>query len=228
MNKVKHIAIVMDGNGRWAQAKGLNRTKGHSQGANVVRDITTYASNIGLEYLTLYAFSTENWKRPKLEVDFLMKLLEKWLKQELPLYIENNVRFETIGDLSKLPKSTQKMIKKTKEKTAHHTGLTQILAINYGAKDEIIRAIRSIDSAEDIENITEKKFDKLLDTKNIPAVDIFIRTGGDRRISNFLLWQIAYAEIFFLDKMWPDFTKNDLEDILKEFEMIERRFGGLK
>jgi undecaprenyl diphosphate synthase len=228
MNKVKHIAIVMDGNGRWAQAKGLNRTKGHSQGANVVRDITTYASNIGLEYLTLYAFSTENWKRPKLEVDFLMKLLEKWLKQELPLYIENNVRFETIGDLSKLPKSTQKMIKKTKEKTAHHTGLTQILAINYGAKDEIIRAIKSIDSPEDIKNITEKKFDKLLDTKNIPAVDIFIRTGGDRRISNFLLWQIAYAEIFFLDKMWPDFTKNDLEDILKEFEMIERRFGGLK
>jgi undecaprenyl diphosphate synthase len=150
MNNLKHVAIIMDGNGRWAKNQGLKRVKGHEKGANVVRDITIKASNMGLEYLTLYAFSTENWKRPKLEVDFLMKLLEKWLKNELSLYIDNNVKFETIGDLSRLPKSTQKVIDFTKEQTSSHTGLTQVLAINYGGQDEIIRAIKKIDNKDNL------------------------------------------------------------------------------
>jgi undecaprenyl diphosphate synthase len=224
MNNLKHVAIIMDGNGRWAKNQGLKRVKGHEKGANVVRDITIKASNMELEYLTLYAFSTENWKRPKLEVDFLMKLLEKWLKNELSLYIDNNVKFETIGDLSRLPKSTQKVIDFTKEQTSSHTGLTQVLAINYGGQDEIIRAIKKIDNKD---NLTIKNFNNFLDTKDIPVVDVLIRTGGEKRISNFLLWQVAYAELFFTDMMWPDFNSQEFEDILNKFGTIHRRFGGL-
>jgi undecaprenyl diphosphate synthase len=224
MNNLKHVAIIMDGNGRWAKNKGLKRVKGHEKGANVVRDITIKASNMGLEYLTLYAFSTENWKRPKLEVDFLMKLLEKWLKNELSLYIDNNVKFKTIGDLSRLPKSTQKVIDFTKEQTSSHTGLTQVLAVNYGGQDEIIRAIKKIDNKD---NLTIENFNNFLDTKDMPVVDILIRTGGEKRISNFLLWQVAYAELFFTDMMWPDFNSQEFEDILNKFGTIHRRFGGL-
>jgi undecaprenyl diphosphate synthase len=224
MNNLKHVAIIMDGNGRWAKNQGLKRVKGHEKGANVVRDITIKASNMELEYLTLYAFSTENWKRPKLEVDFLMKLLEKWLKNELSLYIDNNVKFETIGDLSRLPKSTQKVIDFTKEQTSSHTGLTQVLAINYGGQDEIIRAIKKIDNKEDL---TIENFNNFLDTKDMPVVDVLIRTGGEKRISNFLLWQVAYAELFFTDMMWPDFNSQEFEDILNKFGTIHRRFGGL-
>jgi undecaprenyl diphosphate synthase len=224
MNNLKHVAIIMDGNGRWAKNQGLKRVKGHEKGANVVRDITIKASNMGLEYLTLYAFSTENWKRPKLEVDFLMKLLEKWLKNELSLYIDNNVKFETIGDLSRLPKSTQKVIDFTKEQTSSHTGLTQVLAVNYGGQDEIIRAIKKIDNKEDL---TIENFNNFLDTKDMPVVDVLIRTGGEKRISNFLLWQVAYAELFFTDMMWPDFNSQEFEDILNKFGTIHRRFGGL-
>jgi undecaprenyl diphosphate synthase len=224
MNNLKHVAIIMDGNGRWAKNQGLKRVKGHEKGANVVRDITIKASNMELEYLTLYAFSTENWKRPKLEVDFLMKLLEKWLKNELSLYIDNNVKFETIGDLSRLPKSTQKVIDFTKEQTSSHTGLTQVLAVNYGGQDEIIRAIKKIDNKEDL---TIENFNNFLDTKDMPVVDVLIRTGGEKRISNFLLWQVAYAELFFTDMMWPDFNSQEFEDILNKFGTIHRRFGGL-
>jgi undecaprenyl diphosphate synthase len=224
MNNLKHVAIIMDGNGRWAKNQGLKRVKGHEKGANVVRDITIKASNMGLEYLTLYAFSTENWKRPKLEVDFLMKLLEKWSKNEFSLYIDNNVKFETIGDLSRLPKSTQKVIDFTKEQTSSHTGLTQVLAINYGGQDEIIRAIKKIDNKEDL---TIENFNNFLDTKDMPVVDVLIRTGGEKRISNFLLWQVAYAELFFTDMMWPDFNSQEFEDILNKFGTIHRRFGGL-
>ena len=225
MNQAKHIAIIMDGNGRWAEMQGKKRVKGHEAGAKVVKAITTYCSNNEeIERLTLYAFSTENWKRPRLEVEFLMKLLEKYLKDELPSYLENNVKFEPIGDTRAFSKSLQKTIKMVEEKTAHCDGLVQSLALNYGAQDEILRAVNSLKKSE--KEITNEMLSNALDCKE--DVDILIRTGGDRRLSNFLLWQAAYAELFFIDKLWPDFTPKDLEKIVKEFTKRERRFGGLK
>jgi undecaprenyl diphosphate synthase len=225
MNRAKHIAIIMDGNGRWAELSGKKRVKGHEAGAKVVKNITTYCSNHKeIERLTLYAFSTENWKRPRLEVEFLMKLLDKYLKNELPVYLENNVRFEPIGDIRAFSKSLQKTIKDVKEKTAHCDGLVQSLALNYGAHDEILRAVNRLKEYEG--DITEEMLSNSLDCKD--AVDLLIRTGGDKRLSNFLLWQAAYAELFFTDTLWPDFTTNELEKIIKSFTKIERRFGGLK
>ena len=225
MNNATHIAIIMDGNGRWAELQGKKRVKGHEAGANVVREITTYCSNHqDIERLTLYTFSTENWKRPRLEVEFLMKLLERYLKKELPEYLKNNIRFEPIGDLRAFSKSLQLTIKDVQEKTAHCDGLVQSLALNYGAKDEILRAINSIKKCE--EDITQEMLSNALDCKH--NVDLLIRTGGDHRLSNFLLWQSAYAELFFCDTLFPDFTQNELEKILKKFTKIERRFGGLK
>ena len=217
----------MDGNGRWAKKQGLlQRIKGHEVGATRVRELTIHASNIGVKYLTLYAFSTENWKRPEAEVSFLMELLERYLKKELPLFLENNIRFETIGNIEKLSTSLQKQIAVTKEKTVHFTGLTQVLAINYGAKDEMIRAInKAIIKGE---RVDEKSFDALLDTKSMPPVDIMIRTGGDHRLSNYLLWQCAYSELFFTDTLWPDFSNDELDIMIEKFTNIERRFGGLK
>ncbi len=217
----------MDGNGRWAKQQGfLKRIKGHEVGASRVRELTIHASNIGIKYLTLYAFSTENWKRPEAEVTFLMELLERYLKKELPLFLENNIRFATIGDLSKLSDSLQAQISLTKEKTAHFTGLTQVLAINYGAKDEIVRAINH--AINEGKEINEEGFDALLDTKNMPPVDIMIRTGGEQRLSNYLLWQCAYSELFFTDTLWPDFSNDELDSMIEKFSKIERRFGGLK
>jgi undecaprenyl diphosphate synthase len=215
----------MDGNGRWAEMKGQKRVKGHEAGAKVVKAITTYCSNNEeIERLTLYAFSTENWKRPRLEVEFLMKLLDKYLRDELPSYLENNVKFEPIGDTRAFSKSLQKTIKMVQEKTAHCDGLVQSLALNYGAQDEILRAVNSLKKSS--KEITNEMLSNALDCKE--DVDILIRTGGDTRLSNFLLWQAAYAELFFIDKLWPDFTSKDLEKILKHFTQIERRFGGLK
>ena len=225
INIPSHIAIIMDGNGRWAKEQGLNRTAGHEEGAKVVRNITTHCSNIGLKYLTLYAFSTENWDRPKLEVQFLMKLLERYFKSELDVYLKNNVRFKAIGDISKFSSSLQKVIYDTKEKTAHCTGLTQILALNYGSRDEIVRAVKKIDQ-QNLE-INEQNINNALDTNGIPDVDLLIRTSGEVRISNFLLWQIAYAEMFFTQTYWPQFTANELDDIISDFARRERRFGGV-
>jgi undecaprenyl diphosphate synthase len=225
MNQVTHIAIIMDGNGRWAELKNEKRVKGHEAGAKVVKAITTYCSNHkDIERLTLYAFSTENWKRPRLEVEFLMKLLEKYLKNELPGYLENNVRFEPIGDLRAFSKSLQKTIRDVEEKTAHCDGLVQSLALNYGAQDEILRAINKL--KENKGDITTEMLSNALDCKH--DVDLLIRTGGDHRLSNFLLWQAAYAELFFTDTLWPDFTIDELENIIQNFTHIERRFGGLK
>ncbi|MBD3823871.1 MAG: di-trans,poly-cis-decaprenylcistransferase [Epsilonproteobacteria bacterium] len=225
MNIAKHIAIIMDGNGRWAEARGEKRVKGHEVGADVVRDITTYCSNHPqIERLTLYAFSTENWKRPRLEVEFLMKLLDRYLKNELPKYLENNVRFEPIGDLSAFSASLQKTIQHVVDKTAHCNGLVQSLALNYGAQDELVRAINKIKRTS--ETITPETLSNALDCKQ--DVDLLIRTGGDKRLSNFLLWQAAYAELCFVDTLWPDFTPNELEGIIANFSKIERRFGGLK
>ncbi len=194
-------------------------------GAKTVREITEYCAKIGVKYLTLYAFSTENWNRPKLEVEYLMKLLEKFLKNELETLMKNNIRFKVIGDLSRFSKSLQKSIKDIEEKTSKNSGLTQVLALNYGSKDEIIRAIKKLNE-KNLE-INEKNFESCLDTAGFGDVDLLIRTSGEIRLSNYLLWQNAYAEMFFTNTLWPDFSVDELEDIIIEFNKRQRRFGGL-
>ncbi|AXX88338.1 undecaprenyl diphosphate synthetase [Malaciobacter marinus] len=221
----KHIAIIMDGNGRWASERGLKRTAGHEEGAKVVRKITNHCNNIGIKYLTLYAFSTENWSRPKLEIEFLMKLLEKYLKNELHIYLDNNVRFKAIGDISRFSKSLQEIIKKTENATKNASGLTQILALNYGSQDEILRAIKRLNE-QNLE-VTKQNFENCLDTSGIVDVDVLIRTSGEIRLSNYLLWQNAYAEMFFVNTFWPEFTTNELDDIISDYQNRERRFGGI-
>lgn len=223
-NHPNHIAIIMDGNGRWAETQGKNRTYGHEKGSEIVRSITTYcAHHPEVDRLTLYAFSTENWKRPKLEVEFLMKLLQKYLKKELPTYLEGNIRFQPIGDLSSFSASLQKTIAELKEATQHCTGLIQSLALNYGGRDEIIRAAAALQAAQT--PISLELISQTLDCAT--DVDLLIRTGGDHRLSNFLLWQTAYAELFFTNTLWPEFTPDELEKIIQKFKKVERRFGGL-
>jgi undecaprenyl diphosphate synthase len=224
-NFSKHIAIIMDGNGRWAKERGLKRTAGHEEGAKVVRNITIHCAKLGVRYLTLYAFSTENWSRPKLEVEYLMKLLEKYLRNELETFLQNNIRFKAIGDLSKFSKSLQNTIKEIEKKTANNKGLTQVLALNYGSKDEILRAIRKLNE-RNLE-INEKNFESCLDTAGFSEVDLLIRTSGEIRLSNYLLWQNAYAEMFFTSTLWPDFSTNELDDIIDDFNKRQRRFGGV-
>ena len=221
----KHIAMIMDGNGRWAKERGLNRTSGHEEGAKTVRKMTQYCSDIGIKYLTLYAFSTENWERPKLEVEFLMKLLERYLKKELEVYLKNNIKFKAIGDLNRFSKSLQKTISDTEIKTANCTGLTQVLALNYGSKNEIIRAIKKLNE-QNLE-VNEANLESCLDTAGMGDVDILIRTSGEIRLSNYLLWQNAYAEMFFTQTYWPDFSESELDDIISDFIKRERRFGGI-
>ncbi|MBN2721497.1 MAG: di-trans,poly-cis-decaprenylcistransferase [Campylobacterales bacterium] len=224
-NELKHLAIIMDGNGRWAKEKGLARTKGHERGAEVIRDITEYCSNHpSIQTLTLYAFSTENWKRPKLEVDFLMRLLDKYLANELETYHKHNVRFETIGDISKFSASLQKRIELTKEATKNHTNIAQILALNYGSRDEITRAVNKVLEANLA--ITEENISKMLDTP-YSDIDLLIRTSGEQRLSNFLLWQASYSEFYFTATYWPDFTPHELDDIIAKFYDRDRTFGGL-
>lgn len=214
----------MDGNGRWAKKQGfLERTKGHEQGAKVVRTITTCAAKIGIRSLTLYAFSTENWKRPKTEVDYLMKMLEKYLENELKTLQENNIKFSVIGDTTRFSISLQNKIAKTIQETQSNNGLNQILALNYGAKDEIARAINKL--IQNNQTIDENSISNALD---LPIeLDLIIRTGGEKRLSNFLLWQAAYSELFFTDTLWPEFEENEFISIIKSVETRERRFGGL-
>lgn len=224
-NTLKHLAIIMDGNGRWAKAQGKPRVKGHEKGAEVVREITTFCSNHEeIETLTLYAFSTENWKRPKLEVDFLMKLLNRYLKNELQTYQENGVKFETIGNLEPFSKQLKETIAKTKEATKNNSKLTQILALNYGAQDEILRAINSIKDTKG--EITKEILEDALDTP-YSDVDLLIRTSGEQRLSNFLLWQCAYSEFVFTKTLWPDFCDKELNDIIQEYKNRERKFGAI-
>lgn len=224
-NFPEHIAIIMDGNGRWAKQRGLKRTAGHEEGAKVVRDISEYCAKIDVKYLTLYAFSTENWNRPKLEIEYLMKLLEKYLKNELETFMKHSIRFKAIGDLSRFSKSLQNIINICEEKTKNNQNLTQILALNYGSKDEILRAIKKLNE-KNLE-VNEENFEACLDTAGIPNVDLLIRTSGEIRLSNYLLWQNAYAEMFFTSTLWPDFTTLELEDIIEDFKKRQRRFGGL-
>ena len=215
----------MDGNGRWAEQKGEKRSFGHEMGAKIVRDVTSFcAAHDEIKRLTLYAFSTENWKRPRLEVEFLMKLLEKYLKQELDTYLQNNIRFEPIGDLRAFSKSLRSTITMVEEKTAHCDRLVQSLALNYGAHDEILRTINKLKNVDG--DVTAEMVQNTLDCKE--DVDLLIRTGGDKRLSNFLLWQSAYAELFFTDTLWPDFSTKELEKIIKKYKKVERRFGGIK
>lgn len=222
-----HVAIIMDGNGRWASERGLPRFNGHQEGLKVTKQIVKYCSDIGIPFVTLYVFSTENKKRSKAEVNFLMELVQKHLSAELNFYAENNIKVLHIGHLGGLPKAVQDEIIKVKEKTKNYTGTSVILAINYGAKDEIIRAIKSVNS-ESLNCITEELFSSFLDTKDLPDVDLVIRTGGEKRLSNFLLWQIAYAELYFSNKYWPDWTCEDLKIALDDYMSRNRRFGREK
>ncbi len=224
MNQARHIAMIMDGNGRWAQEKGKKRFVGHEAGSERVREITAFcAKEPEIERLSLYAFSTENWKRPKLEVEFLMKLLGTYLEKELPTYLEMGVKFEMIGDVTRFSSSLQEQLGRLEEETKHGTNLIQHLALNYGSRNEILRAVNSLKCSE---MITEESLNNALDCKH--DVDLLIRTGGDHRLSNYLLWQAAYAELFFTDTLWPDFTSKELESIIASYKNIERRFGGIK
>jgi len=224
---LKHLAIIMDGNGRWAKERGLKRTKGHEKGAETIRDITTYcAEHTSIETATFYAFSTENWKRPKLEVEFLMKLLEKYLKNELTTYQEHGIRFQAIGNIDAFSKSLQKRIKKTEELTKDNTNLRQILALNYGGRAEIISTVNKLIS-EGKKTVTEEDISTSLQTP-YSDIDLLIRTSGEERISNFLLWQLSYSEFYFSPTLWPDFSNTELDKIIKDFEKRTRRYGGLK
>jgi undecaprenyl diphosphate synthase len=224
-NRLEHLAIIMDGNGRWAKSRGLVRTKGHEKGADTIRDITQYcAEHETIKTLTLYAFSTENWKRPKYEVDFLMRLLDRWLKKELKTYHKFGARFETVGNIEGFSPKLQKTIASIKEQTAHHTNVTQILALNYGSREEIAKAAMRL--ANRGVEITEESLGDELNTP-YTDIDLLVRTSGEQRLSNFLLWQLSYSEFFFTPTLWPDFTPNELEDIIDQYINRNRRFGGL-
>ena len=228
----QHVAIIMDGNGRWAKKRGLPRTMGHSQGAKVVEQILEDADHMGIKYLTVYAFSTENWSRPKAEVIALMNLLRAYMKTSLPKCAKNNVRIRVIGDRSKLDQDLQDSIQDLEEKTKTNTGIGFQIAINYGSRDEIRRAVtRLAKEAKDgnltPDDITEETISDALDTAGIPDPDLLIRTAGEERLSNFLMWQLSYAEMYFTDTAWPDFTKEDLEKAVDAYNHRERRYGGL-
>ena len=224
-----HIGIIMDGNGRWAKLLNLHRTKGHREGLNVAKQIVKAASDLGIKFVTLYTFSTENWKRTQEEVGYLMTLIKKHLSSEFNFYKENKIRIEHIGDITALPMDVQTEIKNAKNDTKDFTGTTVLLAINYGGKDEIIRGIKKLAAQKkDFSSITEQDLSLALDTKNIPDVDLLIRTGGELRLSNFLLWQAAYAELIFTDTLWPDYTKEEFIKNIQTFQHRTRRFGGIK
>lgn len=228
----KHIAIIMDGNGRWAKQKKMPRIKGHYEGMQTVKKITRYASDLGVKYLTLYAFSTENWSRPKDEVNYLMKLPGDFLNTFLPELIEKNVKVETIGFIDDLPEHTKKAVLEAKEKTKHNTGLTLVFALNYGGRKEIISAVQLIaeryKSGEiSLDEISETHFNDYLFTAGMPDPELLIRTSGEERLSNFLIWQCSYSEFVFVDEFWPDFNEESLAQCISIYQNRHRRFGGL-
>ena len=229
-NLPKHLAIIMDGNGRWAKKQGMLRVFGHEKGTKSVKQTVENCAKIGIEFLTLYAFSTENWNRPKIEVDTLMKLLISALKKELKTLQENNIKLNAIGNLDNLPSSVKKELQEVITKTEKNNRMTLTLALSYGARDEIINAVKII--SEKVKNniistdaIDESIINQHLYTQNMPDVDLVIRTSGEHRISNFLLWQIAYAEFYFTDVLWPDFNEEELHKALISYQKRERRFG---
>ena len=232
MNECRHVAIIMDGNGRWAKAQGKPRTAGHLAGADNIRTVAIVADQLGIKYLTLYAFSTENWKRSADEVGYLMKLPAYLFGRYMEEFLQRGYRIRLIGDLSALPDATRKVLLDAAERSQANNGLNLIIAINYGSHDEILRAVNSY--AADVaagraeQGIDEAGFEQYLMTKDFPPVDLLIRTGGEQRISNYLLWQIAYAELEFIPEAWPDFTPEVLQRCVDEYYGRDRRFGGIK
>lgn len=224
-NCLNHLAIIMDGNGRWAEQKNRSRTKGHEAGAKNVRTITEYIAKTDIKFLTLYAFSTENWNRPKKEVNSLMKLLELYLKKERKTFIKNGIRFRYIGDISIFNDNLKKELKNSEDLTKDCKNLTQILALNYGFKDEIVRVVNNL--VKNKKEINENTISSSLDSSFAGDVDLLIRTGGEVRLSNFLLWQSAYAELCFTSTLWPEFSCNELENIIQTYKKTDRRFGKL-
>ena len=225
-NLPKHIAITMDGNGRWAKSKGKLRIFGHNNGVKAVRDTVEGAAEIGIEYLTLYAFSTENWDRPEKEVNALMTLLVSAINKETKTLMDNNIRLSAIGDIKKLPSKAQKELQEAVAKTKDNTRMNLVLALSYSSRWEILNAVQNIiKDGVKAEEITETTFQQYLTTKNVPDPELLIRTGGEHRISNFLLWQIAYSELYFTETLWPDFRRGDLYNAILDYQSRERRFG---
>ncbi len=222
-----HVGIIMDGNGRWARRQGKSRTEGHLEGVKTAKKIVKKAVEIGIKYLSLYTFSTENWKRAKEEVSFLMTLIKRYLKKEYDFYRENKIRVVHSGRLEGMPEDIVNEIERVVADTASFNGLTVNLAINYGGRDEVVRAVRRLIKEKDFE-ITESSIRNCLDHPEIPDPDLIIRTGGELRLSNFLLWESAYAELYFSDKLWPDWCGEDLEKAIIDYQGRERRFGGVK
>lgn len=234
MEKVpQHIGIIMDGNGRWARKRGLPRNMGHSQGSKAVRKICETAWKLGVKYLTVYAFSTENWSRPQEEIDALMKILRGYLKDAVKQCTENNMRVRIIGDVTALPEDVQTAIAHLEKVSAENTGLCFQIALNYGGRDEVLRAVKKAANAlalegKHVDAMTIEDIGRFLDTAEVPDPDLIIRTSGEQRLSNFLLWQSAYAELYFTDILWPDFDKKALEDAILYYGSRKRRFGGLE
>ncbi|POY40491.1 di-trans,poly-cis-decaprenylcistransferase [Flavobacterium alvei] len=229
-NLPKHLAIIMDGNGRWAKKQGLLRALGHESGTKSVKENIKSCAKLGIECLTLYAFSTENWNRPKLEVETLMKILIKSLKKELKTLQENDIKLNAIGNLGKLPKSAQNELQDVMDKTKNNSRMTLTLALSYGSREEIVNAVKTIsdkvkNNIISLDSIDDSIINEHLYTQNLPEVDLLIRTSGEHRISNFLLWQIAYAELYFTDILWPDFKEKDLYEAIISYQKRERRFG---
>lgn len=226
----EHIAIIMDGNGRWAKAQGLDRSYGHKKGVDTVRTITEAASELGIKYLTLYTFSTENWNRPQEEIDALMSLMVMAIERETPDLIKNNVRLQAIGNIARMPEEVRQRLNKCISDTASGTGVTLVLALSYSSRWEIVEAVKKIATSVkngeiSIESINEDTISKSLTTASIPDPDLLIRTGGEERISNFLMWQISYSELYFTPEYWPDFNKESLCKAICDYQMRERRFG---
>jgi len=233
MNIPRHVAIILDGNGRWAKSKGMPRNYGHTQGAKNVEVICEACHDLGIEYLTVYAFSTENWSRPDDEVSALMKLLRSYMKSCIKTAKKNNMRVRVIGDKTKLDKDLQEAIEELEEKSKENDGLNFTVALNYGSQDEMLRAMNAIKedmASGTIENqeITKELFESYLDTKDIPDPDLLIRTSGEQRLSNYLLWQLAYAEFYFADVHWPDFSKKELEKAIEAYDKRNRRYGKVE
>lgn len=227
-NMPKHIGFIMDGNGRWAQSRGLPRTMGHREGMKTLKEIVILSAKWGIEYISVYAFSTENWKRPLEEVRFLMKLMIEVMQKELKELHEANVRVNILGDLEPLPENTRRAIEEGLALTKNNTGLTLNIAFNYGGRQEIVRAAREIvKEGLPEEQITEEKISSLLYTKNMPDLDLVVRTSGELRISNFMLWQIAYAELYVTDACWPDFHEVEYEKAILSYQNRGRRYGGI-
>ena len=227
----RHIAIILDGNGRWAKKRGLPRTAGHAVGSETFRKIATYCKNIGVEYLTVYAFSTENWNRPADEVGAIMKLLGKYLNEAIDTMERDHIKMKIFGDVAKLPPELQKLVEKTDEISSRYEGFQANICLNYGGRDEIVNAARRY--AQDLAEgkaaeLTEEGFSNYMYSAGIPDPDLLIRPGGEQRISNFLLWQCAYAEFYFTDVLWPDFSPEELDKAIAEFHRRDRRYGGVK